>query len=103
MDGTLIKTKSGLVFPKDYDDWQLIYPDVPKKLHKLHNDGYKIVIFTNQGSIGSGKLNPKFFKNKLKNIIQKIRVPIQVYFFFYKFTISRMILHVIYKFICRYL
>lgn len=79
MDGTLIKTKSGLVFPKDYDDWQLIYPDVPKKLHKLHNDGYKIVIFTNQGSIGSGKLNPKFFKNKLKNIIQKIRVPIQIF------------------------
>ncbi|KAK9296462.1 hypothetical protein QLX08_009518 [Tetragonisca angustula] len=79
MDGTLIKTKSGLVFPKDCDDWQLIYPDVPKKLRKLHNDGYKIVVFTNQKSIGSGKVNPKFFKNKVRNIVQKIGVPMQIF------------------------
>lgn len=83
MDGTLIKTKSGLVFPKDCDDWQLIYPDVPKKLRKLHNDGYKIVVFTNQKSIGSGKVNPKSFKTKARNIVQKIGVPMQVCFSFY--------------------
>ncbi|KOX79322.1 Bifunctional polynucleotide phosphatase/kinase [Melipona quadrifasciata] len=79
MDGTLIKTKSGLVFPKDCDDWQLIYPDVAKKLRKLHNHGYKIVVFTNQKSIGSGKVNPKSFKNKARNIIQKIGVPMQIF------------------------
>lgn len=83
MDGTLIKTKSGLLFPKDYDDWQIIYANVPTKLKKLYKDGYKIVIFTNQASFTSGKLNPDSFKNKLKNIIQKIGVPMQVYFFFY--------------------
>lgn len=80
MDGTLIKTRSGLVFPKDYDDWQLMYPDVPAKLKELHNNGYKIVIFTNQASIGSGKLNVKCFKVKLRNIVQRIGVPIQVHF-----------------------
>ncbi|CAK9798741.1 Bifunctional polynucleotide phosphatase/kinase [Anthophora quadrimaculata] len=79
MDGTLIKTKSGYVFPKDYEDWQLIYPDVPMKLKELHNDGYKIVIFTNQGSIGSGRINVKLFKNKLKHIVEKLGVPIQIF------------------------
>lgn len=79
MDGTLIKTRSGLVFPKDYDDWQLMYPDVPAKLKELHNNGYKIVIFTNQASIGSGKLNVKCFKVKLRNIVQRIGVPIQMF------------------------
>ncbi|XP_053983356.1 uncharacterized protein F21D5.5 isoform X1 [Hylaeus volcanicus] len=79
MDGTLIKTHSGLVFPKDYDDWQLIYPDVIGKLKKLHSSSYKIVIFTNQGGIGSKKLNIKSFKNKIKNITQKIGVPMQVF------------------------
>ncbi|KOC62530.1 Bifunctional polynucleotide phosphatase/kinase [Habropoda laboriosa] len=79
MDGTLIKTKSGLVFPKDYNDWQLTYPDVPMKLKELHNNGYKIVVFTNQASIGSGRINVKLFKRKLKNIIQKIGVPIQIF------------------------
>ncbi|XP_017764774.1 PREDICTED: uncharacterized protein F21D5.5 [Eufriesea mexicana] len=79
MDGTLIKTKSGLVFPKDYDDWQLIYPDVPVKLQKLYNDGYMIVVFTNQASIGSGRINAKSFRNKLRNVIQKIGIPMQIF------------------------
>ena len=79
MDGTLIKTKSGLVFPKDYDDWQLLYIDVPNKLKELHKNSYKIVIFTNQASIGSGKVNTNSFKNKLKNIVQRIGVPMQIF------------------------
>ncbi|XP_003699324.2 polynucleotide kinase 3'-phosphatase [Megachile rotundata] len=79
MDGTLITTKSGLVFPKDYDDWQLLYSDIPNKLRELHKSSYKIVIFTNQASIGSGRLNTNSFKNKLKNVVQKIGVPMQVF------------------------
>ncbi|KZC14846.1 Bifunctional polynucleotide phosphatase/kinase [Dufourea novaeangliae] len=79
MDGTLITTRSGLVFPKDYDDWQLIYPEVSGKLKKLHGSGYKIVIFTNQGSLGSGKLSAKLFKNKIKHVAQRIGVPMQIF------------------------
>ncbi|XP_031835451.2 polynucleotide kinase 3'-phosphatase [Nomia melanderi] len=79
MDGTLIKTRSGLVFPKDFDDWQLIYPEVCGKLKTLHSNGYKIVIFTNQGALGTGKLNVKLFKNKIKNIVQRIGVPMQIF------------------------
>ena len=79
MDGTLITTRSGLVFPKDTDDWKLLYPEVSGKLKMLHNSGHKIVVFTNQASIGSGRLNAKSFKNKLRNITQRIGVPMQIF------------------------
>lgn len=78
MDNTLIKPKSGLVFPKDCNDWQLLYPDVPSKLKQFHMDGYKIVIFTNQAGLSTGKVKIKDFKRKIENVVQKIGVPIQV-------------------------
>ncbi|XP_017964810.1 uncharacterized protein F21D5.5 [Drosophila navojoa] len=79
MDGTIIKTKSGNVFPKNTDDWQIIYPEVPQKLQSLHKDGYKICFFTNQGGIARGKVNLDDFKIKVKNIVKKLGVPVQVF------------------------
>lgn len=62
MDGTLIKTKSGNVFPKDINDWQIWSTEVPRKLQKLNNDDFKLIIFTNQASISKGKLRIEDFK-----------------------------------------
>lgn len=61
MDGTLIKTLSGNVFPKNCDDWQLCYSNVDKKLKSLHAGGFRIVIFTNQHGISSGKVKKENF------------------------------------------
>lgn len=47
-DWTLVTPKEGRTFPKEISDWQWMYSDSPKVLRKLYEDGYMIVIFTNQ-------------------------------------------------------
>lgn len=50
-DGTLIKTKSGRVFPLNNDDWQFWSRGTIGKLRRCHEDGFKLCIFTNQMGI----------------------------------------------------
>ncbi|KAL7307670.1 hypothetical protein TKK_0000352 [Trichogramma kaykai] len=79
MDKTLIKTISGASFPKDCNDWQLLYPEVPGKIKKFYEDGYKIVIFSNQGGLSTGKVKVADFKIKIEKVVKKIGVPMQVH------------------------
>eukprot|EP00057_Strongylocentrotus_purpuratus_P019174 XP_011673648.1 PREDICTED: bifunctional polynucleotide phosphatase/kinase isoform X1 [Strongylocentrotus purpuratus] len=79
MDGTLITTSSGKVFAQNADDWKIIFSEVPGKLKKLHEGGYKIVIFTNQLGISKGKLSVKDFRRKLCNVQKKLGVPVQAF------------------------
>jgi bifunctional polynucleotide phosphatase/kinase len=79
VDGTIIKTKSGNVFPKNMDDWQIAFSEVPGKLKSLHQQGFKIVFFTNQAGISSGKTKAHEFKSKLERIVGKLGVPIQAF------------------------
>ena len=46
LDGTLIKTKSKKVFPKDKDDWVLWNDNVKSILYQYYNNCYKIDLFT---------------------------------------------------------
>lgn len=75
MDNTLIKTVSGNVFPKNIDDWQLNYEKIPKKLQTLHENGFKIVVFTNQGGITKGQTTADGIKKKIGMIQQRLGVP----------------------------
>ncbi|XP_058834250.1 uncharacterized protein F21D5.5 [Topomyia yanbarensis] len=79
MDGTLIKTKSGNVFPKTIDDWQIAFSEVPGKLKSLFKSGFKIVIFTNQAGISKGKLKIEDFRKKIEALQSKLNVPMQVF------------------------
>ncbi|XP_031559592.1 bifunctional polynucleotide phosphatase/kinase-like isoform X2 [Actinia tenebrosa] len=78
MDGTIITTKSGKVFPTDAADWKIALPEIPGRLKKLWSDGYKIVFFTNQNGIAKKKVSVPDFKKKVENILEPLNVPIQV-------------------------
>ena len=73
MDGTLITTKSGRVFPLDHKDWRLLYDNrTIEKLESLYSEGYKVVIITNQAGLASGKLKLDDFKAKVESIVMKL-------------------------------
>ncbi|KAI8067927.1 Polynucleotide 5'-hydroxyl-kinase [Gongronella butleri] len=78
LDSTLIKTKSGNVFPKNKDDWMWWHFSVPERLEQLHSDGYKIVILSNQAGIKSPQHSDSF-KAKMNAILAKINVPVFMY------------------------
>ncbi len=68
MDDTIITRKSGAKFPKDADDWLFLNNKVVPKIKELADDGYKIVIFTNQAGIQKGHTKAEDIKKKVKNI-----------------------------------
>jgi bifunctional polynucleotide phosphatase/kinase len=78
LDGTIVRTQSGKVFPKDTNDWMLWNQKVATKIQQLHKEGFKIVIFTNQRGIEKGKVRPHEFKNKIVNVAKVLGVPLQV-------------------------
>lgn len=79
MDGTLITTRSGKVFPQDVDDWKMAFGNVVKIIKEKHADDYKIVILTNQAGISSGKTKLADIKKKIENIAKALTVPIQAF------------------------
>ena len=65
LDDTLIKTKSGKVFGISASDWTWVNEDHPKKLQRLVNKGYTIVIISNQAGC---KKDQSKIKEKLNQI-----------------------------------
>jgi len=76
MDGTLIRTKSGKTFPQNRDDWVLFSSTVPKKMRKLHEEGFKLALFTNQKGLSTGKSNLEDITGKIDDLQQKLGVPL---------------------------
>nr|XP_014289578.2 uncharacterized protein F21D5.5 [Halyomorpha halys] len=80
LDGTLIKCKSG-EHPKDHTNWTLWEDSVRIELYNLHNNGYKIIIFTNQVGIlrPNSSIKLHLFKSKIESVINQIGIPVQIY------------------------
>ncbi|CDI97859.1 bifunctional polynucleotide [Echinococcus multilocularis] len=81
LDGTVITPASGRVFPVDANDWKLISPQIPDILKRFADEGYAIVIMSNQG--GLEKMQDKKipeFKTRVEAVLSKIGVPMRAYF-----------------------
>ena len=59
MDGTLIEPVSNKRFGNGPRDWRFWDPKVKTKLDELHKEGFKVIIFTNQGGVEAGKVTVK--------------------------------------------
>ena len=79
MDNTLITTQSGKVFPTGPSDWKLWSSKVKTKLNILRDDGFKIVIFTNQAGLEKKKTSPDDIKKKAAAIMDELGFPFQMF------------------------
>ncbi|GAB4846576.1 hypothetical protein Ancab_025583 [Ancistrocladus abbreviatus] len=79
-DGCLAKTSVKKI---GADEWSLMYPSIPHKLQQLYNDGYKLVIFTNESNIERWKNKRQVAVDskigRLNNFIKHVKVPMQVF------------------------
>jgi bifunctional polynucleotide phosphatase/kinase len=79
LDSTIIKSTSNKKFTDDPDEWMLFNDNVIDIFNFLHNDGFKIVIITNQKGIGLNKVDIQKWQQKINNIALKINIPFHIY------------------------
>ncbi|KAK1667212.1 hypothetical protein QYE76_055371 [Lolium multiflorum] len=79
-DGCLAKTSVKIT---GADKWSLQHKSIPSKLQSLYNDGYKLVIFTNESNIDRWKNKRQQAVDskvgRLDNFIECVKVPVQVF------------------------
>lgn len=51
-----------------------MYSNVPIKLQQLEEDGYMIIIVTNQASVGKGDVTMKQMKQKVERVAKDLKV-----------------------------
>lgn len=78
LDHTIIKPKSGNVFPKNSDDWMIWDESVSTKLKDLINDKYSICIFSNQSKIKSEN-DEILFKTKINSIFNVLDIDVPIF------------------------
>lgn len=70
-DHTIVKPKSNSTFSKNVEDWMWLRPNVVTILRSLYEDGYSIVVFTNQYQ--------PFKQVQIKIALDTLEVPYKVY------------------------
>jgi bifunctional polynucleotide phosphatase/kinase len=76
MDWTLIRTKSGRVFPTSPDDWTLFHDHVAPRVQALYAEGYAICVFTNQEGVSKGRVTAEALVHKFAAVGEALGVPV---------------------------
>jgi bifunctional polynucleotide phosphatase/kinase len=79
LDSTIITTKSGSKFPRSAGDWKLISPRILIKLQEVHACGMKVVVFTNQGGVATGRIDASFLHTRFEAIAAALAIPVAFY------------------------
>ncbi|CAG8602483.1 2952_t:CDS:10, partial [Paraglomus occultum] len=82
LDKTLIKTKGKSNYPRDEHDWLWLYKTIPRQLKQVYDEGYKVVIITNQAGLDIKKKSEKLrkdFLNKIRHISAQLEIPFQIF------------------------
>uniref|UniRef100_A0A0K0F9Y0 Bifunctional polynucleotide phosphatase/kinase (inferred by orthology to a human protein) n=1 Tax=Strongyloides venezuelensis TaxID=75913 RepID=A0A0K0F9Y0_STRVS len=79
LDHTLIRPTNRATHPRHDLDWEFCFDNVIDELKKLYDNGYKLILFTNQKGISSKKNTNINLKNRIENIVEKINLPLQVF------------------------
>ncbi len=79
VDWTLVKPKSGAKFASNRADWMWLLPCVPLALRALHEAGYAIVVFTNQGGIEKKRVRASDVTGKILDMCKEVGVPIRAF------------------------
>ena len=66
----MVNPKDGKTFPTSIDDWQWMYPNVPEKIKQYYEDGYMIVVFSNQSK--------KWKCEQIEMVMKQLEIPLFV-------------------------
>lgn len=78
-DSTLTVTKSGKAFPTEPLDWNMWHDSVIPSMNTLYDEGYMLVVFTNQNGIEKKKITEDFIRTRFESFLEHINLPVDIY------------------------
>jgi HAD superfamily hydrolase (TIGR01662 family) len=75
VDGTLRKTKSGEIFPRDANDVEIL-PGRREQLQRFIDEGYKLFLVSNQSGVASGTLSKDAADAAFARTIELLDLPV---------------------------
>ncbi|KAJ2302333.1 DNA kinase/phosphatase Pnk1, partial [Coemansia sp. Cherry 401B] len=83
-DYTLVCVKGRGRFPRNSDDWRFFHAEVPQVLRRMHQQGYRIVIISNQNGLKPGKKDVGMskkaveYREKIAKVAKQLDVPFTI-------------------------
>ncbi|GAW81625.1 bifunctional polynucleotide phosphatase/kinase [Plasmodium gonderi] len=78
LDNTLILSRSFFKPAQNQNDY-IFYSDIIDFLKKKRAENYKIIIFSNQKGVSTGKISIVDIVNRVDDVIEKIGIPLECY------------------------